>query len=102
MGVILICGTAITSAQAPGGAALEAGFKSLFSGQDLSGWEGVTSEASASWKVADNMIVCTGQPGTWLRSKEQVDDFNLRLEYKLRPGGKDRKSTRLNSSHANI
>ena len=67
--------------------AQEPGFRSLFNGRDLSGWEGVTSEAAASWKVADGMIVCTGQPGTWLRSKEQVDDFNLRLEYKLRPGG---------------
>ena len=33
------------------------------------------------------MIVCTGQPGTWLRSKDVYDDFNLRFEYKLRPGG---------------
>jgi len=65
----------------------EPGFRSLFNGRDLSGWEGVTSDAAASWKVEDGMIVCTGEPGTWLRSKEQVDDFNLRLEYKLRPGG---------------
>lgn len=65
----------------------ESCFSSLFDGHDLSQWEGVTSDASASWKIDDSMIVCTGQPGTWLRSKRQYDDFNLRFEYKLRPGG---------------
>lgn len=62
-------------------------FKPLFNGHDLSGWEGVTSDASASWKVDDGAIVCTGHKGTWLRSKEKYGDFNLRFEYRLRPGG---------------
>ncbi len=31
--------------------------------------------------------MCTGKPGTWLRSKRQVADFNLRFEYKLMAGG---------------
>ncbi len=73
-----------------GATALEGGgpcFTPLFNGRDLSGWEGVASDASASWKVENGMIVCTGQPGTWLRSKRQYGDFNLRFEYKLRPGG---------------
>ena len=62
-------------------------FKPLFNGRDLSGWEGVTSDARASWKVEDGAIVCTGHQGTWLRSKERYGDFNLRFEYRLRPGG---------------
>lgn len=62
-------------------------FTPLFNGRDLSGWEGVTSDASASWKVEDGAIVCTGHQGTWLRSKEQYGDFNLRFEYRLLPGG---------------
>jgi hypothetical protein len=65
----------------------ECNFKSLFNGHDLNGWQGVTSDASASWKVEDGDIVCTGQKGTWLRSDEQYGDFNLRFEYRLRPGG---------------
>ena len=47
----------------------------------------MTSDAAASWKVEDGAIVCTGQPGTWLRSQEQYCDFNLRFEYRLSPGG---------------
>lgn len=68
-------------------ATIEPGFKPLFNGRDLSQWEGVTSDASASWKVDDGTIVCTGEKGTWLRSKEQYDDFNLRFEYRLKAGG---------------
>ena len=62
-------------------------FRSLSNGRDLAGWEGATALASASWKVEDGAIVCTGQKGTWLRSREQFGDFNLRFEYRLRPGG---------------
>jgi hypothetical protein len=68
-------------------AAGEACFRSLFNGCDLSGWEGVTADASTSWKVEDGMIVCTGKPGTWLRSKHRYGNFNLRFDYKLLPGG---------------
>jgi hypothetical protein len=70
-----------------GASADEPCFKPLSNGRDLSGWEGVTSDASASWKAEDGMIVCNGKPGTWLRSKDVYDDFNLRFDYKLRPGG---------------
>ncbi|MEX0979195.1 MAG: DUF1080 domain-containing protein [Pirellulales bacterium] len=67
--------------------AIEPCFVPLFNGRDLWGWEGVTAPASASWKVENGMIVCTGQEGTWLRSKKQYGDFNLRFQYKLKPGG---------------
>ncbi len=65
----------------------ELGFRSLANGTDLSGWEGGGSDAAQCWKVQDGLLMCTGQKGPWLRSCEQYDDFNLRLEYKLRPGG---------------
>ncbi|HEV3137518.1 MAG TPA: DUF1080 domain-containing protein [Pirellulales bacterium] len=87
IGVILICGASVAHAEPAGDGAVESGFRPLFNGHNLQGWEGVTSDAAVSWKVVDGTIECTGQRGTWLRSKEQVDDFNLRLEYKLRPGG---------------
>jgi len=60
---------------------------SLFNGRDLSGWEGAGQDAAKCWKVEDGTLVCTGQPGPWLRSKREYGDFNLRLEYKLKPGG---------------
>ncbi len=59
----------------------------LLNGQNLAGWEGAGGNASDCWEVRDGMLVCTGAPGPWLRSQEQVGDFNLRLQYKLKPGG---------------
>lgn len=65
----------------------ELGYRSLFNGEDLTGWEGAGQDASACWKVEDGLLMCTGAKGPWLRSKEQFGDFNLRLEYKLKEGG---------------
>ncbi len=65
----------------------ELGYKPLFNGSDLAGWEGAGQEASKCWKVADGLLTCTGEKGPWLRSEEEFEDFNLRLEYKLKAGG---------------
>jgi hypothetical protein len=65
----------------------ELGFRSLFNGKDLTGWEGATQPASSCWKVEDELLVCTGERGTWLRTQEQFGDFNLRFEYRLLAGG---------------
>jgi 3-keto-disaccharide hydrolase len=59
----------------------------LFNGRDLTGWEGADKEAAACWKVDKGELLCTGKPGPWLRSKSEYGDFNLRLDYKLKPGG---------------
>ena len=67
--------------------ALEKGYKPLFDSTSLAGWEGAGQPAEKCWKVEEGTIVCTGEKGPWLRSKEQFEDFNLRLEYKLKPGG---------------
>jgi hypothetical protein len=66
---------------------IEVDHQSLFNGRDLSGWEGGGADASACWKVEDGLLLCTGERGPWLRSREQYDDFNLRLDYKLKPSG---------------
>lgn len=60
---------------------------SLFNGRDLYGWEGGSGDASACWTVEDKLLVCNGKQGPWLRSEKEYDDFNLRLEYKLKAGG---------------
>lgn len=62
-------------------------YHTLFTGKDLTGWEGAGEDAALCWKVEEEQIVCTGQKGPWLRSKEQFGDFNLRLEYKLKAAG---------------
>lgn len=61
--------------------------ESLFNGQDLAGWEGGGSDAAACWKVENGSLLCTGAKGPWLRSAKEYGDFNLRLEYKIGPGG---------------
>ena len=65
----------------------ELGYRSLFNGQDLAGWEGAGSDAAACWKVENGLLTCTGKKGPWLRSKEQYGDFNLRLDYQVQAGG---------------
>ena len=65
----------------------ELGYKSLFNGKDLTGWEGARAKAETCWTVSDGAIVCSGKSGTWLRSKQQHGDFNLRLDYKVSAGG---------------
>ena len=65
----------------------ELGYESLFDGKSLAGWEGAGQDPSACWKVEDGLLMCTGEKGPWLRSKEQYGDFDLRLDYKVNPGG---------------
>lgn len=60
---------------------------SLFNGSDLTHWEPAAAAEQACWDVQDGLLRCTGQKGTWLRSQKQFEDFNLRLEYLLKPGG---------------
>lgn len=60
---------------------------SIFNGRDLTGWQGVTSPAESCWRVENETILCTGEKGTWLRSDRKYGDFNLRLQYKITPGG---------------
>src|SRR5262249_36671983 len=68
----------------------EPGFKALFNGQDLTGWEGL----SQFWSVKDGAIV--GQTTKENPAKNNtflvwkggtVDDFQLRFSYKLTPNG---------------
>lgn len=63
------------------------GFRPLFNGTDLTGWEGADKDAAECWLVDEGELVCTGKPGPWLRSTEEYGDFELRLEYKLKEGG---------------
>lgn len=65
----------------------ELGHRALFNCEDMSGWEGAGQEAGKCWKVEEGLLVCTGEKGPWLRSSQEFSDFNLRLEYRLNPGG---------------
>jgi len=64
----------------------ELGHRSLFNGKDLSGFEGAGQPAENCWAVEDGLLVGLKTKGPWLRTKEEYEDFNLRLEYRVDAG----------------
>ena len=59
----------------------------LFNGQDLTGWQAGDNKEATCWSVDSGLLLCNGKKGPWLRSAKEYGDFNLRLEYMLKPGG---------------
>lgn len=66
--------------------ARDEGFTPLFNGQDLTGWKQYAGK-DKTWVVEDGVLVCTGSGGGWLGSERDYADFEVRLEYRLTPGG---------------
>jgi hypothetical protein len=62
------------------------GFVSLFNGKDLTGWQPYASKPG-NWAVEDGLLVCLGKGGGWLGTDRDYASFELRLEYRLKPGG---------------
>jgi hypothetical protein len=63
------------------------GFVALFNGQDFAGWKQYDVKNDV-WSVEDGKIVCSGKNGGgWLGTDRDYADFELRLEYRLTPGG---------------
>jgi hypothetical protein len=58
----------------------------LYNGRDLSGWH-VKNGRLASWKADGEMISCVASGGGWLTSDREYGDFELRVEYRIPPGG---------------
>ncbi len=59
------------------------GFQPIFNGRDLNGWAG----AVENYEVREGAIVCREGKGGVLFTEEQYDDFLVRLEFQLPPGG---------------
>lgn len=59
------------------------GFASIFNGTDLTGWTGAVD----NYEVRDGAIVCKEGHGGVLFTDEIYDDFVVRVEFKLPPGG---------------
>jgi len=59
------------------------GFQPIFNGTDLAGWAGAVDH----YEVRDGAIVCKPGKGGVLFTEEQYDDFVVRLEFLLPPGG---------------
>ncbi|MCH2153806.1 MAG: DUF1080 domain-containing protein [Phycisphaerales bacterium] len=62
---------------------VEDDFVSLFDGKSLDGWIGDTE----GYEVFDEAIRCKPEQGGDLRSVDEYEDFVLRFEFKLSPGG---------------
>ncbi len=64
-----------------------AGFKLLFNGKDLSGWE--HNGPPGTFHVEHGILVGKLKPGTayWLSTREQFGDFELRLQYMIDRNG---------------
>jgi hypothetical protein len=90
---IFLCGFVVLAAALPcpaqGVSAQEKadGFAPLFNGKDLKGWKKYDVKNDV-WSVEDDKIVCSGKKGGgWLGTERDYADFELRLEYRLKPGG---------------
>jgi hypothetical protein len=72
-----------------------AGWQLLFDGVSTAGWRGFKKEKfpEAGWRVKDGMLMVEysgkGEAGNGgdLITEEQYDDFELKLEWKISPGG---------------
>ena len=64
----------------------ETGFRPLFDGKTLKGWQLVAGHGQG-YLVEDGAIVCPVDGGGNLLTDREYGDFILRLEYKLSPGG---------------
>jgi len=61
------------------------GWKNLFDGKTLSGWDARATFAAPStgdWKVEGGSIVCGGATPGWLSTKDSFKNFQLQLEFR--------------------
>ena len=61
------------------------GWRLLFNGRDLSGWEARPSSkpgATGDWKVENGAISCPGTSPGWLATDDAFSDFHLRLQFR--------------------
>jgi hypothetical protein len=61
----------------------EDGFVAVFNGQDFSGWAGPVE----NYEIRDGAIVCKPGKGGTIYTQDEYDNFVVRFEFKLPPGG---------------
>lgn len=86
--VLVAVSTLSAIVQAEDSPAMETGFHSLFDGHSFAGWySGNAAPLESCWTIDQGLLICTGEKGPWLRTREEYDDFNLRLDYQVSSGG---------------
>ncbi len=68
------------------GNAAEGEWTKLYNGKDLTGWH-VKDGKLEAWKANGEMISCVAPGGGWLASDKEYGDFELKVEYRIGPGG---------------
>ena len=64
------------------------GWKNLFNGQDMSQWRNFKKQdINPIWKVQDGTMTMTAKRGGDIITKEQYENFDFRLEWKISEGG---------------
>lgn len=61
----------------------KAEYVSLFNGENLEGWKGATG----NYEVVDGAIQCKDGHGGVLHTPDEYENFSVRLEFQLPPGG---------------
>jgi hypothetical protein len=74
--------TSVSYAQDAG----ELKFRPLFNGKNLDGWINVNT-AEDTWKVKNNVLICSGLPIGVMRSDRQYENFILEVEWKHMTAG---------------
>jgi len=65
-----------------------AGWVSLFDGKSMDQWRGFQKESvPTAWQIEDGTIALTGKGGGDLITKNQYDNFELMLDWKISEGG---------------
>ncbi|MEA1951192.1 MAG: DUF1080 domain-containing protein [Planctomycetota bacterium] len=81
--VMLGASTVLAAEKAPAAAKANNGFVPLFNGKDLTGWQGGADE----WMVKDGVLIAKKNKHGILYTKNEYDNFVLRLEFRQEPGG---------------
>src|ERR1035437_1617374 len=72
---------------------IAAGWKLLFDGSTLKGWEAhaasATEPAATAWRVTDGAIFCDGDRRGWFGADDSFSDFNLKIQSRVgeKPNG---------------
>lgn len=64
-------------------AADDDGFEPVFNGEDFDGWAGPTQ----NYEIADGALRCRSGHGGTIFTQQEYDDFAVRFEFRLPPGG---------------
>jgi hypothetical protein len=80
---IALLSLALIAANDPSPSANDDGFRPLFDGASLDGWERFGGDNPEAWSVEDGCIVVDGRRGGWIGTDRDYDDFILRLQFRI-------------------